>query len=314
MGFPFVSTAQVALQSTRHPADHQGLDNELYSAGGRSKDICRLLESGANITTIVTDFHHPDSLDPDVRRRIETACERGGTSLYATGPSPGWITEILPLTVTVLQRRLDQLTIEEFADMATGNSPELIGAMFGGDPAEMNLDGVAHRLGADFGTSLRQLAEALSVPLDEITATGTVATAAKTVKIGVATIEAGSVAAWRFEATGLRGGKPLMVFRPTWYVTKDLEQPWVVRDSGWHVVVEGDAPLDIGTRFTTKDYAAISPGYNAHVAVNSGPPYAQQSRGCGPPSTSPGSSPISAESTASTGVAAARPGRSLTPL
>jgi 4-hydroxy-tetrahydrodipicolinate reductase len=234
-------------------------------------DLCRILESGANVSTIVTEFHHPDSLDAGLRRRVEDACQRGGTSLYATGPSPGWITEVLPLTVTALARRLDRLTIEELADMATRNSPELVSAMFGRDPEKMDLRAVAERLGRDFGASFRQLADALSVPLDEVTAAGRVAAAAKTVQIGVATIEAGTVAAWRFEITGLRKGKPLLVFRPTWYVSRDLDPAWDVRDSGWHVVVEGDAPLDIEIRFAKQDYARISPGYTAHIAVNAVP-------------------------------------------
>lgn len=239
----------------------------------RIDEICQLLESGANVVTSVTDFHYPTGLDPDVRQRILAACERGGTSLHATGSSPGWITEVFPLAVTALQRRLDRLTIEEFADMTTRNSPELLSQMFGQDPAAMDLTRVAAGLGEDFGTSLRQLADGLSVPLDEVTATGTVGTAAKPVKVGTTTIEAGTVAAWRFEVTGWRNGKPFMVVRPTWYLTQDLEQDWKgqVRDTGWHVVVEGDAPLDIDVRVTSENYAAVSPGYSAHIVVNAVP-------------------------------------------
>jgi hypothetical protein len=48
-------------------------------------DMGRILASGANIVTSATYFHHPRTLDPDVRRLLEMACERGGTSLYDTG-------------------------------------------------------------------------------------------------------------------------------------------------------------------------------------------------------------------------------------
>ncbi|MCX5356271.1 dihydrodipicolinate reductase [Streptomyces mirabilis] len=235
--------------------------------GIRIDEMCRLLESGANIVTSVT----ASDLTPAVRQRIETACECGGTSLYATGSSPGWITEVLPLAVTALQRRLDRLTIEEFADMSARDSPELLCQMFGGDPAAMDLTNLASRLQDGFGTSLRQLADGLSTPLDDITATTSVAVAAKTTKAGAVEIAAGSVAAWRFEVTGLRDGNPFMVIRPTWYVTRDLEPAWEVRDTGWHVVVEGDAPLDIDIRVATENYTAVSPGYTAHIAVNAVP-------------------------------------------
>ncbi|WP_405959593.1 dihydrodipicolinate reductase [Streptomyces sp. NBC_00024] len=235
--------------------------------GVKIDDMCRLLESGANIVTSVT----ASDLTPDAQQQIEAACRRGGASLYATGSSPGWITEVLPLAVTALQRRLDRLTIEEFADMSTRDSPELLSQMFGGDPAAMDLTYLTARLKDGFGNSLRQLADGHSTPLDDITTTASVAVAAKTVKVGSVAIEAGTVAAWRFEVTGLRDGKPFMVIRPTWYVTRDLEPAWEVRDSGWRVVVEGDAPLAIDIRVATENYTAVSPGYTAHIVVNAVP-------------------------------------------
>ena len=231
-------------------------------------DMCRLLESGADIVTILSDFHHPDSLDPDVRRRIEAACERGGTSLHATGPSPGWVTEVLPLALTAMQRRLDRLVIEEFGDMSARKSPEMITHLFGGDPAVVDLSDAARSLSAAFAPSLRQLADTLGLPLDDVTTVGTFASATKRVVLDVATIEAGTVAAWRFEITGLRDGEPLLVFRSIWYVTRDLDADWDIRHNGWHVVVDGDAPLDLDIRFTGD---RSSPVYTAQICVNAVP-------------------------------------------
>src|SRR3546814_12090720 len=53
--------------------------------------LCRLLESGCNVVTTRTEFHHPASVDPALRARIEAACQRGGTSIHSTGNSPGSI-------------------------------------------------------------------------------------------------------------------------------------------------------------------------------------------------------------------------------
>ncbi len=239
------------------------------TGGADVDEICRLLESGANIVTSVTDYHDPDSIDHDVRSRIEEACVRGRTSLYATGSSPGLITEVFPLTVTAIQRRLDRMLIEEFADMSMRDSPELIAQMFGMDPSDMDLSQVAQFLEYQFGQSFREIARAFMIPIDEVTSKGMVAAAAKTIRIGVTTIEAGKVGAWHFEINALRNGKPLMTFCPTWYITRDLEPSLDVRDyTGWHVLVEGDAPLDIDIRFAAKDYAKSSPGYTANICVN----------------------------------------------
>ncbi len=68
-------------------------------------EVCRLLASGANIVTTRGEFHHPGSMDPETRDRIEAACRAGGTSIHSTGSSPGFISEAVPLVLTSIQRR-----------------------------------------------------------------------------------------------------------------------------------------------------------------------------------------------------------------
>ncbi len=40
-------------------------------------EVCALLASGANVVTTRGEFHHPDSIDPAVRARVEAACRAG---------------------------------------------------------------------------------------------------------------------------------------------------------------------------------------------------------------------------------------------
>ncbi|CAI7979157.1 2,4-diaminopentanoate dehydrogenase [Frankia sp. Hr75.2] len=240
--------------------DHESID-----------DMCRLLASGANIVTTITTFHHPGSVDPVVRARIEKACEQGGTSLYDTGSCPGFITEVLPLALTLMERRLDRFTIDQFADLSTRRSPEFLGKFFGIYPDGADLKDGADRTASTDGASLRQIADAMSVPLDDLTATSKVAVAVNTVEIGVMTIRAGTVGAWRQRIVGYHQGKPLLEYSRTMYVTKDLEPAWDVLDTGWHITVRGDAPMDLDLRFATESYGWYSPGINANLPVNSVP-------------------------------------------
>ena len=54
-------------------------DCVMYMPQGLDLDaLCRILESGANVVTTRGEFHHPASLDPSTRERIEAACARGG--------------------------------------------------------------------------------------------------------------------------------------------------------------------------------------------------------------------------------------------
>ncbi|MFD0854080.1 dihydrodipicolinate reductase, partial [Actinomadura adrarensis] len=93
-----------------------GADCVLYMPRSCDFDeVCRLLGAGTNIVTTRGEFHHPGSLFPEVRKRVEDACEQGGTSIHSTGSSPGFITEAVPLVLASIQRRLDGLLIDEFA-------------------------------------------------------------------------------------------------------------------------------------------------------------------------------------------------------
>src|SRR5207245_10978892 len=93
--------------------------------------VCLLLESGANIVTTRGEFHRPAGMDPAIRKRVEAACARGGASIHSTGSSPGFISEAVPLVLTSIQRRLDCLTIDEFADLSSRDSPGLLFEVMG---------------------------------------------------------------------------------------------------------------------------------------------------------------------------------------
>ena len=231
-------------------------------------EMCQILESGANIVTSAALFHHPGSLDRGVRVRLEAACARGGTSVYDADGAE-FVTGILPLAATMMQRRLDRYSVVQFADVSRRQSPGFLDAWFGGDPTAADLTRGAARLVAADGASLRQTADALSIPLDDLSTSTSVAVAATTTQVGTTTIEAGTVGAWCMEVTGLRGGHPLLSYSRTMYVTKELDPDWQVGDTGWRVIVEGDAPMNLTIRFPEPEiYHPISAGYNANVPVN----------------------------------------------
>jgi hypothetical protein len=190
-------------------------DCVLYMARSTDlEDVCRLLASGINIVTTRGDFHFPDHMDPEVRSRVEEACRQGGTSIHSTGSSPGFISEALPLVLTSLQRRLDRVIIDEFADMSRRDSPAMIFEIMGyGQPASVFDEGRLDMLRDSFAGSLYLVAEALSMPLDEVSAVGEFAMAKETIKIAAGTIQAGTVAAQRITVSGIRNGSTLLQFR-----------------------------------------------------------------------------------------------------
>jgi 4-hydroxy-tetrahydrodipicolinate reductase len=237
--------------------------------------LCQLLEAGCNVVSTRSEFHHPATLNPEWRQMIEAACRRGGSTLHSTGSSPGFITEALPLVLLSLQRRLDHVAIEEFADMSSRNSPELIFELmgFGRNPSTFDPSGVEAHGGASFAGSLRTVADAISLPLDTVVASGQVALARQSFEVAAGRVEAGTIAAQRMQVVGERDGTPLLSFSANWYLTKELEPAWQLRETGWRVVVKGDTPLDVEIHFPVapEDWAATSPGLTAHRPVNAVP-------------------------------------------
>jgi hypothetical protein len=234
-------------------------------------EVCRMLVSGVNVVTTCGQFHHPASIDSAVRARIENACETGGTSIHSTGSSPGFISEALPLVVASMQRQLHGLAIDEYADMSRRNSPELMFDLMGFGRPPAPFEGFrADYLRSSFGPSLQLLADAVGLPLDSVRASGELAATPRTLDIAAGRLEAGTVAAQRITVAGLRGGQPFLSFHATWYCTTELEPSCDLEATGWRVVVDGDAPLDITIRMPVAldRMAEVSPAYTANRAVN----------------------------------------------
>jgi hypothetical protein len=237
-------------------------------------DMCRLLEAGINITTACIGFNHRDSIEPAARARLEAACALGRSSLYATGSSPGWSTEIMPLALLAMQRRLNCLTISDYADSSSRNSPEMIFKLlgFGADPAKVDPN---RPVGTATSTppTFRALADAIGLSLDEIKTSVEYAVTRKRETIAAGTLQAGTIGAMRMGIIGLRHGKAVLRRFSTWYVARDLDPQWELRDSGWRMQVDGDTSLDVSVAFTVspENYARYSPGLTAHPVINATP-------------------------------------------
>lgn len=272
--------APTGIKATNSVDEIVALDADcvIYMPQGADWDVvCRLLESGKNIASTRGEFHNPKMMPAGRAEQIEAACRKGNTSIYSTGSSPGFITEALVLPLLSLQRRIDCLTIDEFADVSSRNSPEMLFQIMGfGAPMGAYDQRRADHLKYDFGNSLAVIADAIGLSFDEIEAFGELSPVTEDAEIAAGTVPKGTVGAMRTTITGMHKGKPVLRFRANWYVAPDkvAAKDWNLRDSGWRVVVEGDTPVNVEITYpemSDEDYAAFTPGLTAHRCVNSVP-------------------------------------------
>ncbi|MBW8785160.1 MAG: dihydrodipicolinate reductase [Novosphingobium sp.] len=251
-------------------------DCVMYMREGYDLDeVCALLEAGCNVVTTRSEFLNPARMEAEFRGRLEDACRRGNSSLHSTGSSPGFITEAMPIVLTSIQRQFRSLVIDEYADMVLGCSREMLFDLLGyGQRVDaMPPERIAH-IRESFAHSLELIADAIGLPLDGIETKHEMANALEPIRIPSGeVIETGTFAGERITIAGMRNGKAILTFRANWYCSTEIDAKWERRESGWRVVVDGDAPLDIAIRFPipTDQIVATLPHYTANRPVNAIP-------------------------------------------
>lgn len=248
-------------------------DCVLYMPEGCNLDeLCQILEAGINVVTTRGELLNPAAMDEAARARLEAACRKGNASIHATGSSPGFVTEALPLALLSIQRHLDCLTIDEYADIVPACSADMIFTVMGfGEAPEQFMKRDQSQENECFAHSLSLLADALNLPFDEVRFSHEIACATAPWAVGDKVLPAGGVAGLRLTVSGMHEGRAVLRFRTNWFVTRDLDEDWgPLRPHGWRVVVEGDAPMTVDISFPPAASASTDTlaGYTAHRPVN----------------------------------------------
>jgi hypothetical protein len=135
------------------------------------EDLVSFVEAGINVTSSgPVLLQWPEQiLPPEMIQRIEDACVKGGASLHVNGIDPGFANDVLPLVMTSLSRRIDEVRVMEICDYSTYYQPVVMNEIFGfGQP--MDRVGMIFQpgiLSMAWGSVVRQIAAGLDITLDE---------------------------------------------------------------------------------------------------------------------------------------------------
>lgn len=208
--------------------------------------ICRLLESGKDVITVV-GYMYPSVHGSEVVDRLDAACAAGRSTFHGTGLNPGWMGEIVPLTMSALSRSIDTITVTEISDFARYPSPEIMFSMmgFGSDPDtfERTSRRRAHWLNGLFRENITLMAHGLGVELDRVDDQLELDLATETYDVAAGTIEAGSVAGQRWVWTGVLDGRPVLTHETVWRMGPSVGADWPTGDHS--IVIAGEPSMEL---------------------------------------------------------------------
>jgi len=247
--------APVGVTATKDRDEVLALDADcvLYMPQGETnpagalEDICALLASGKDvISTAVTALIYPPSMGPIVVDRLDKACAEGGSTFHATGIEPGWASEVLPLTMSALFRRIDSLLVQELLDYSTYASTFMLFDVmgFGRAPDAEVLGAKPAVLASVFRAPLMLVADGLGAAIDDFTFDRQVWLAERSFDVAAGRIERGTVAAMRFSATAWVDGCPALAVEHVTRLAPGAAPDWPT-GRGWKVTVEGEPSMTL---------------------------------------------------------------------
>lgn len=207
--------------------------------------VCRLLRSGKNVVSTIGPFFPTEHNRADVAK-IEAACKDGGTSFHGCGIHPGFIGDIMPMTLTRLMNRIDRIQVFEIADKLKSPSVYIQFMGFGQTPEELRSKPNVMTGGmVIFAESMALVVNGLGKTIENLTEKHEIATAKHDIHYDGGVIKAGTVAGQHFEWTAWVEGKPFMVFHLYYFLGDDMEPNWNLGESRHRILIEGDPSIEL---------------------------------------------------------------------
>ncbi|OHU99130.1 dihydrodipicolinate reductase [Mycobacterium talmoniae] len=210
-------------------------------------ELVRILSAGINVVASAS-FITGHNLGAD-RERLEQACQRGGSTIFGSGVSPGFA-ELLAIVAATACDRIDKVTISESADTTFYDSPDTERPVGFGTPIDdPELQPMAAKGTAIFAEGVRLIADAIGVELDEIRCDAQYAQTTEDLDLGSWTINAGCVAGVFASWQGIRDGKTVVDLNVRWRKGQTLDPDWQLDGDGWAITIDGRPTVNMKVGF-----------------------------------------------------------------
>jgi hypothetical protein len=233
-------------------------DDRLFEA---IEDLEKLLRAGINVVASGPVFlQYPSGAAIGMAEGVRKAAEDSGVSLFVNGVDPGWANDVMPLMLTGISERIDEVRCVEILNYNTYDQWMILYDVmgFGRQPDDLPMLLQPGILTMAWGSVVSQIAAGLDVELDEVTEWYERELAEEDFDIDSGTIKKGTVAALHFEVRGMRNGRAVIVLEHVTRLHDELGKTWPqpAGQGCYRVVVSGEPnyTLDLQLMGTDGDH------------------------------------------------------------
>jgi hypothetical protein len=205
--------------------------------------VVRILESGIDVVTSMYMLGGV-GYGEDVHQRILAATQRGQSSLYASGIYPGHA-PIVALAASAMCTRIERISVLESLDMSGYANEQMFRAMSIDRPVDdPEAPAMIEAMCGSFKEQVRVMAQALSIPLDDMAFAAEFGAANETTDFGFMTIRKGHIAGFKGVVSGMSAGRPVVQCGFVWKVGHDMTPNWPVED-GYVLEIHGEPSVRV---------------------------------------------------------------------
>jgi 2,4-diaminopentanoate dehydrogenase len=191
-------------------------------------DLERFLAAGINVVSSGPVFLQFPAADDPMARPLDVAAQKTGVSLFVNGIDPGFANDVLPLVLSGISERIEEVRCSEVLNYNTYNQPMVLFDIMGfarplSDIPMLLLPGV---LSMAWGSVARIIAAGLGVTLTEITEWYEREPAPEDFAVDAGLVPKGTAAALHFEVCGMVGDRAVVVLEHVTRLRDDLGASW----------------------------------------------------------------------------------------
>ena len=257
-----------------------GADAVVYSATADTRpeeaiaEVIACLSAGINVVAPGLYFYlDPQSTPAEALEPIEATCRESGASLFASGIDPGWVMDMLPITLSGAVAGITEIRTREIFNYALYDQPQVVREVIGFGQSMEELPMMLHDFAIDMVWSpmIKLVGKALGKPVDRVEISVERRPLESTVEVAnMGVFEQGTQGAFRFEVIGYHHEQPLYALEHITRIDDNCAPDWPYppQGQGCHqVIISGSPNLEVSVHGHDPVEPGVAGGGNSSAAA-----------------------------------------------